>query len=128
MVTTEQSTSSGPASPRALRRPRPPQPPADRSPTAESPPDCPEITSIRPALELLNYLDLRCPSKAPSVLSVLRLYCIHGMTIPEIARRCRCSVGTVCNRLKLFRKTTGHSPEHIRGSEYPHRGRPKNQI
>jgi DNA-directed RNA polymerase specialized sigma24 family protein len=104
------------------------QSPADRPPFAESPPDHLEITSIRPVLDLLNSLDFQSPSKPPSVVSVLRLYCIHGLTIPEIARRCRCSVGTVCNRLKLFRKATGHSPEHLRRPEHPHRGRPKNRI
>jgi DNA-directed RNA polymerase specialized sigma24 family protein len=105
-----------------------PQPSADRPPTAESPPDQPGITSIRPALDLLNCLDFHCPSNPPNILSVLRLYCIHGMTIPEIARRCRCSVGTVCNRLKLFRNVTGHSPEHFRRPDHPRRGRPKLQI
>src|SRR5437868_15529811 len=117
MVMSDRSSSSGL-----------PQPSADRPSTAESPPDRLEITSIRPALDLLNSLDFQCPSKPPNVLSVLRLYCIHGLTIPEIARRCRCSVGTICNRLKLFRKATGHSPELLRRPEHPHRGRPKQRI
>jgi DNA-directed RNA polymerase specialized sigma24 family protein len=117
MVMNDQSPSSGL-----------PQPAADRPPIAESPPNHLENTSLRPALDLLNSVDFQCPSKPPNVLSVLRLYCIHGMTIPQIARRCRCSVGTVCNRLKLFRKVTGHAPEHLRRPEHPHRGRPKNRI
>jgi hypothetical protein len=73
-------------------------------------------------------VDFHAPSKPPNVLSVLRLYCIHGLTIPEIASRCRCSVGTVCNRLKLFREATGHSPEHFRLPGHPRRGRPKGRI
>src|SRR5436190_13629981 len=85
-------------------------------------------TAIRQAWELFDRLDFQGPSKRPSVLSVLRLYCIQGLTIPEIARYCRCSVGTVCNRLKLFRNATGQSPEHLRNPRHPHRGRPKRQI
>src|SRR3954471_15948362 len=99
-----------------------PQPSVDRSPTPESPPARLEITSIRPAMDLLNSVDFQCPTKPPNVLSVLRLYCIHGLTVREIARRYRCSVGTVCNRLKLFRNATGHSPEQLRRPEHPHRG------
>jgi len=75
MITNDQSSSSGL-----------PQPSADRPPSAESPPDHPQIISMRPALDLLNCLDFQCPSKPPNVLSVLRLYCIHGLTIPQIAR------------------------------------------
>jgi hypothetical protein len=36
-------------------------------------------------------------------------------------------VGTVCNRLKLFRNATGQSPELLRSPSHPHRGRPKRQ-
>ena len=36
------------------------------------------------------------------------------LTIPQIARKCRCSIGTVANRLKPLRTKTGVSPERLR--------------
>jgi hypothetical protein len=57
-----------------------PQPSTNRPLTAQSPPDHPEIASFRPALDLLNTVDFHSPSKPPNVLSVLRLYCIHGLS------------------------------------------------
>ena len=77
---------------------------------------------------VVSTADFHAIAKPPTVLSVLRMYCIQGMTIPEMARECRCSVGTLCNRLNLFRKATGRSLEHLRNPKHAHRGRPKRQI
>jgi hypothetical protein len=53
--------------------------------------------------------------KSPSLYTVFQLYCIEELTIPQTARKCRCSVGTVANRLKLLRARTGVAPERLRG-------------
>jgi hypothetical protein len=68
--------------------------------------DCPQITSPFGPPWTCSIPDFRCPSQNPrtSFRPPPRAISFHGMTIPEIARRCRCSVGTVCNRLKLFRR------------------------
>src|SRR5262245_2374411 len=49
----------------------------------------------RSAFALLQKLDLDAPLKAPSVLTVFRLYCVEGLPAERVARKCRCSKGTV---------------------------------
>jgi len=88
----------------------------------------PEPSTLASALALLDRLDSASPPRPPTVLAVFRLYCIQQMTITEVARACRCSVGTVCNRLKLLRAKTGLNPEKLRSSQSSPcrtRGRPK---
>jgi hypothetical protein len=49
--------------------------------------------------------------KRPSHLEVLREYCVEGLTVDGIRRKCRCSKGTVINRKKDLEKMLGRSLE-----------------
>ncbi len=91
-----------------------PQPPATIYPSA--------------LLQLLDRIDSHSPLKSPTALAVFRLYCLEQLTVTDVARRCRCSVGTVSNRLKLIRSISGLNPEHLACPGVPPRrprGRPK---
>src|SRR5437667_12666356 len=66
------------------------------------------------AFLLLDRLDFKSRRKAPSVLTVFRLYCMQNMTVAEIARQYRCSLSTVSDRLKVLRARTGLSPKSFR--------------
>jgi hypothetical protein len=68
----------------------------------------------RRALALIERLEAECPMSPPTVSTVFRLYCIEELTIAKIARRCRCSVGTVANRLELIRTRTRTDPKDLR--------------
>jgi hypothetical protein len=68
----------------------------------------------RRALALIERLEAECPMSPPTVSTVFRLYCIEELTIEKIARRCRCSVGTVANRLELIRRKTRVDPKDLR--------------
>jgi hypothetical protein len=52
--------------------------------------------------------------RPPSLYTIFQLYCLKELTIPQIARKCRCSIGTVANRLKLLRAKTGVSADQLR--------------
>ena len=80
--------------------------PALREPEAED--------DARRALGLIERMESECPMNAPSVSTVVRLYCVEELTIAQIARRCRCSIGTVAGRLKLIRAKTGMDPKNLR--------------
>jgi len=50
----------------------------------------------------------------PTALTVFRHYCIDNLSIAETARKCRCSTGTVANRVNHIRKKTGMEPARLR--------------
>jgi hypothetical protein len=66
------------------------------------------------AFALLDGLDFKSRRRAPSVLTVFRLYCKENMTVTEIARQCHCSLSTVSDRLKILREKTGLPPKSFR--------------
>ena len=68
----------------------------------------------RRAFLALDALDCGSRRKLPTLLTIFRLYCIEELTVAQIARKCRCSKGTVSNRLKLLHATTGVEPERLR--------------
>ena len=68
---------------------------------------------LRAALALVMRLNGEDDSKPPTLLTVFRLYCGEGLTIEQIRKRCRCSKGTVINRMKLIRKKTGLDLERL---------------
>ncbi len=84
---------------------------AQVAPLAPDPSD--EDLARRTFLALQNQDD-SVRRKSPSLYTVFDLYCIKELTIPQIARKCRCSIGTVANRLKLLRGKTGVAPERLR--------------
>ncbi len=70
----------------------------------------------RTVFEVLDRLDSDSRRKPPSLLTVFRLYCLRHLTVLQIAHKCRCSVGTVSNRLKLLHAKTGTHPAHLRNA------------
>jgi len=73
-----------------------------------------EEDEARRALALIEQLESDSPTGSPSVTAVFRLYCVEELTIEQIAKKCRCSVGTVANRLKLIKTRTGIEPKNLR--------------
>ena len=59
---------------------------------------------------LVRQLDSESRIRLPSVLTVLRLYCIEELNVGQIAGKCRCAKGTISNRLRQIRKATGTDP------------------
>lgn len=68
----------------------------------------------RSAFALLQKLELDAPLKAPSVLTVFRLYCVDGFSADRVARKCRCGKATVIRRLQFIEARTGMKPEQFR--------------
>lgn len=68
----------------------------------------------RSAFALLQKLELDAPLKAPSVLTVFRLYCVDGFSADQVARKCRCAKGTVMSRLRFIETVTKTKPEQFR--------------
>jgi hypothetical protein len=66
------------------------------------------------AFAMIEKLDSGPRARAPSLVSVFRLYCMESLAADEIAARCGCSKGTVVNRLKTIRRVTGLAPEALR--------------
>src|SRR5260370_38784836 len=60
--------------------------------------------------QVLDRLDGPSRRKHPALLTFFLLYCTKQMSVVEIARKCRCSVGTDSNRVKLSDQTTGDTP------------------
>lgn len=68
----------------------------------------------RSAFALVQKLDVDAPLKAPSVLTVFRLYCMEGFSAERVARKCRCAKGTVMSRLRFIEARTGVKAEQFR--------------
>jgi DNA-directed RNA polymerase specialized sigma24 family protein len=83
-----------------------------------SPLDEPLATRLA-AFQILDRLDSIRITRSPTVLTVFRLYCLQRMTVSQVARRCRCSVGTVSNRLRLMQSKIGVHPSTIKNAARP---------
>jgi len=70
--------------------------------------------SIRTAFALVKALDQKRRFKHPNPTTVFSFYCIEGLSISAIARKCRCSRGTILNRLTFIHKHTGVAPDTMR--------------
>jgi hypothetical protein len=68
----------------------------------------------RQAFRLIEQPDSEQVIKPPSVLAVFRLYCVKEMTAEQVALKCRCSKGTVINRLRLIREKSKLEPDQLR--------------
>jgi hypothetical protein len=66
----------------------------------------------RQAFALVEQLETG--GKAPSPISVFRLYCMEGLSANKVARRLRCSKPTVLRRLKMIEQRVGVAPERLR--------------
>jgi hypothetical protein len=89
-------------------------------------PDTTEVETAKKAFEMIRKLESERRTKAPSVMSVFRLYCIDGLSPAQVARKCRCSRGTVRNRLAMIRAKAG-SPERLRQIS-PHLSRVEDEL
>jgi hypothetical protein len=63
------------------------------------------------AMAIVNKLDVGAP---PSPVTVFRLYCSEGLSIPQVARKLHVSNATICRRLQLIRARTGTDPKNLR--------------
>ena len=70
--------------------------------------------TTRKAFALVKALDANKSMKLPSPAAVFSFYCMHGLSMTAIARKCHCSRGTILNRLDFIRKKTGIDPGRIR--------------
>lgn len=66
----------------------------------------PEDVALR-AFRIVETLDTECPMKAPTLLTVFRLYCMKCLTTDQIAKKVGCSKGTVINRMKVLHSRLG---------------------
>ena len=57
-----------------------------------------EMNIVGAALALAEKLDAKPRLKAPTHLTVFRLYCVKELSVSQIAKKCGCSHGTVMNR------------------------------
>jgi hypothetical protein len=65
------------------------------------------------AMAIINTLDTGTP---PTPLTVFRLYCGEGHSIPEIARKLGVGTTTIARRLEVIRTRTGCDPKDLRRS------------
>jgi hypothetical protein len=77
-------------------------------------PDREDRTVLQRAFALAKALDTEVPLRQPSPAAVFADYCIKGLNVSQIARKFRCSRGTVLNRLALIRRRTGMEPDSLR--------------
>ena len=70
--------------------------------------------TTRKAFALVKALDSRRRIKRPSPGTVFSFYCIDGLSVTDIARKCHCSRGTILNRLEFIRQKTGADPVRVR--------------
>jgi len=68
----------------------------------------------RSAFALLQKLDMDAPLKAPSALTVFRLYCVDGLSADRVARKCGCGKATVMRRLRFIEARTRVKAEQFR--------------
>jgi hypothetical protein len=66
------------------------------------------------AFALLVKLDAQGKHKAPTPMTVFRLYCVEGYSADRVARKCRCAKGTVMSRLRFIEDVTKTKPEEFR--------------
>jgi len=83
------------------------------------PNDAVDENDARRAFAIMDKLDTESRRKAPSVLTVYRMYCREILSARESAKRCRCSVGTILDRLRMIHAATGLSLVALR-SLSPH--------
>lgn len=82
-------------------------------PGAAPTPPIPEDVA-RSAFALVQQLDSESRMKAPTVLTVFRLYCIEELSAERIAKKHHCSKPTILRRLELIRAKTGMDPAAFR--------------
>jgi len=79
----------------------------------------PLLAAARAAFILLDRFEGQSRRKPPTLLTVFRLYCMQNFTVHQIARQCRCSAGTVSQRLRLIERKTGRPSKAFRSAWPP---------
>ena len=70
--------------------------------------------TTRKAFALVKALDANQSMRLPSPATVFSLYCMQGLSVIEMARKCHCCRGTILNRLAFIHKKTGIDPLQLR--------------
>ncbi len=73
-----------------------------------------DFSEARRIFGLVQQLDSEIGMKAPSILTVFRLYCIEELSIRQIARKFRCGKTTISNRLLAIQERIGTDPTTFR--------------
>jgi hypothetical protein len=73
----------------------------------------PEDTA-RAAYAMVQKLDTEKALKPPTLLKVFHLYCVQGMSSDKIAKDCKCSKGTVINRMRDLREALKMNLDDLR--------------
>ena len=68
----------------------------------------------RQAFSLVRALSSQHTSRKAPVYTVFCLYCIEGLTIKQVAKRCGCARSLIFSRLKLLRQKLGRDPAELR--------------
>jgi hypothetical protein len=77
-------------------------------------PDAPDQDLAGRVCTVLDDLDSKSRRKHPSLAAVFKLYFVQDLPVAQVAKKCRCSVGTIANRLHLIQKKTGATPDQLR--------------
>jgi hypothetical protein len=86
----------------------------------------PETVAVQ-VFAIIEKLDANERLKAPTVMTVFRLYCGRGMSAQAVADKCACSKATVLSRLKSIQDATKKDPKELR-SFSPYFNRVENTI
>ena len=74
----------------------------------------PADDTARLVFATIERLDAESRRKPPSVFTVYRLYCKEALSVRQAAKRCRCSIGTIMERLNVIHAETGLAPGALR--------------
>lgn len=77
------------------------------APFTSAPPEALEEGAARKAFALVKALDAAQPARKASLYTVFRLYCVEGLTVEQVSRRCRCARSLVFLRLGALRRKLG---------------------
>jgi hypothetical protein len=69
---------------------------------------------VERAFALVKALETETTLQRPGPLAVFSEFCISGLNVSQVARKFRCSRGTILNRLALIRRRTGMEPDAFR--------------
>jgi hypothetical protein len=70
--------------------------------------------TARQAFALVKALDSAQPALKASLYTVFRLFCMEGLTVEQVAERCRCARSLIFVRLAALRKKLGADPRSLR--------------
>jgi hypothetical protein len=94
------------------QRPRTQKPAAGAKEQAE--PDERTRGLVASALLLAQELDGNPRVKAPNHMTVLKMYCLDGLSVLDIQKQCKCAHGTVMNRKKVLETRLGAPLDQFR--------------